>query len=98
MHTVLWSYRVVPGREAEFEALYRGDGDWAELFRHDPAYLGTELLRDTADGSRYLTIDRWHSRAAYETFLGSATTAYAALDRRGDAVTLEETRLGAIDD
>jgi heme-degrading monooxygenase HmoA len=98
MHTVLWSYRVLPGREAEFEALYRSDGDWAGLFRRDPAYLGTELLRDTADGSHYLTIDRWHSRAAYEAFLESAAAAYAALDRRGDGLTLEETPIGAVDE
>ena len=98
MHVVLWSYRVVPGREDEFEALYHGDGDWARLFRRDPAYLGTELLRDTGDRSHYVTIDRWRTRAAYDAFLASAHAGYAALDRLGDALTLEERPLGAIDD
>jgi len=98
MHVVLWSYRVVPGREDEFEALYRSDGEWARLFRRDPAYLGTELLRDTADRSHYLTIDRWRTRVAYDAFLASAHAGYAALDRLGDTLTLEETPLGAIDD
>ena len=98
MHVVFWSYRVVPGREGEFEALYQGDGEWARLFRRDPAYLGTELLRDTSDHSRYLTIDRWRTRAAYDAFLASAHAGYAALDRLGDELTVEESPLGAIDD
>ncbi len=44
---------------------------------------------------RYLTIDRWRSRAAYEAFLRSTEPLYAALDRRGDALTVSEHRLGA---
>ncbi len=45
----------------------------------------------------YLTIDRWRSRAAYEAFVRAAGPAYAALDRRGDALTVRERRLGAFD-
>lgn len=97
MHAVLWSYRVAPGAAPAFEALYGHDGGWARLFRRDPAYLGTDLLRDTADAARYLTIDRWTDRAAYEAFRQSAAAAYAALDREGDALTLEETALGGFD-
>jgi hypothetical protein len=46
----------------------------------------------------YLTIDRWVSRAAYETFVQADPAAYAALDRRGDALTVRERRLGSFDD
>jgi heme-degrading monooxygenase HmoA len=98
MHLVFWRYRIAPGAAAAFEALYGSDGDWARLFRRDPAYRGTELLRDTADDDCYLTVDRWDSRAAYEAFLQAARADYAGLDRRGDALTIEEARLGAVDD
>ena len=43
----------------------------------------------------YLTIDRWRSRAAYDAFVHASGPAYAALDRRGDALTVNEHRLGA---
>ena len=31
MHVVLWSYRVVPGREDEFEALYYSTRHYVRL-------------------------------------------------------------------
>ena len=96
MHAVVWRYRVAPGREAAFEALYGGDGDWARLFRRSDAYLGTDLYRDAAHPGLYLTIDRWTSHAAYEDFLQRARDDYAALDARGDALTVDETRLGVL--
>jgi heme-degrading monooxygenase HmoA len=98
MHAVVWSYRVAPGRDAEFERLYGADGAWAQLFRRSTDYLGTDLYRDTRQPDRYLTVDRWTSRAAYEAFLQAARADYAALDARGDALTVEETRLGALEE
>jgi hypothetical protein len=46
----------------------------------------------------YLTIERWVSRAPYEAFVvRAAGPTYAALDRRGDALTVRERRLGSFD-
>jgi heme-degrading monooxygenase HmoA len=98
MYAVVWTYRALRGREREFERMYAADGDWARLFRRSADYLGTELFRDTADEARYLTMDRWTSRTAYEDFLQTARDDYAALDARGDALTVEETRLGVLAD
>jgi heme-degrading monooxygenase HmoA len=98
MHAVVWRYRVAAGREAEFEILYGADGDWARLFRRSEDYVGTDLYRDAAHPDRYLTVDRWTSRAAYEEFLQRTREDYAALDARGDALTVEETRLGVLED
>ena len=97
MHVIVWSYRVAPGCEAEFQALYAADGDWSRLFARSPSYLGTQLLRDAAETSRFVTIDRWRSREDYEAFLESDRSDYAMLDARGDALTVEETRIGALD-
>ncbi|MFL5124379.1 MAG: putative quinol monooxygenase [Microvirga sp.] len=97
MHAVVWRYRAAPGREAEFESLYGAEGGWARLFRGSRDYLGTDLYRDTAQAGVYLTIDRWTSATAYDDFLQRARDAYAALDARGDALTVEEIRLGTLD-
>jgi heme-degrading monooxygenase HmoA len=88
---------VVAGRGPAFEALYGSDGGWARLFAQSPAYLGTRLLRDVDDAACYATFDRWRSLAAYEAFLRDHRDAYAELDRQGDALTCEETRLGAFE-
>ncbi len=97
MYAVVWEYEVRPEHAAAFEALYGADGDWARLFRRADGYLETRLYRDAARPMLYLTIDRWLSRAAYEAFARAAGPAYAALDRRGDALTVRERHLGAFD-
>lgn len=98
MHAVVWRYRVRSGCEHAFAALYGSDGDWARLFRASPDYLGTTLYRDVDCEGAYLTIDRWRTRVVYEAFVQAHRDDYAALDARGDALTMEEKRLGALDD
>ena len=98
MVAIAWSYRVLPGCEPAFEALYATDGAWARLFARSPAYLGTRLLRDVDDAACYTTLDHWRSRTDYDAFLRDHRDAYAALDREGDALTCEETRIGVIED
>jgi heme-degrading monooxygenase HmoA len=53
----------------EFERAYGPDGEWAEFFRDGDGYIGTELLRDVENPGRYLVIDRWESREAYQRFV-----------------------------
>ena len=90
MFGVIWSYRVQPGREEQFEAAYGPEGPWARLFRVAPAYRGVELLRSASDGE-YLTIDRWASAADYEKFLKACGDEYARIDRACEALTVQET-------
>jgi heme-degrading monooxygenase HmoA len=70
------------GRDA-FEAVYGPEGEWARFFAAGDGYRGTELLRA---GERYLLIDRWSSRGAYEAFLAEHADEYAR--RNEDARTL----------
>ena len=95
MHVILWRFRAVPGREAEFEAAFGDDGMWVRLFRTAQGFLGSELMRGT-DGM-YLTIDRWVSEDAYRAFRDAQAEAYAAVDAHGEALTIEETLIGAIE-
>lgn len=53
----------------EFERAYGPEGEWAEFFRGGAGFVGTELLRDVENPGRYLVIDRWESREAYQAFV-----------------------------
>ena len=97
MYEIFWEYEVRPEQVAAFERLYGADGEWARLFRRADAYVETLLFRDTDRPTRYLTVDRWRSRAAFDAFVDAASSAYAALDHRGVALTVRERRLGAFD-
>jgi heme-degrading monooxygenase HmoA len=68
------------------------------LFGQADGYVETLLFRDTDRSTRYLTIDRWRSRTAYEAFVSSSRSLYAALDQRGDALTVSERRVGTFSD
>jgi heme-degrading monooxygenase HmoA len=97
VYEILWEYEVRPEQVAAFERLYGADGEWARLFRQADGYVETLLFRDTDRPTRYLTVDRWQSRAAFDACVDAASSAYAALDRQGDALTVREHRLGAFD-
>ena len=83
-HVRVWKFRPPPERAEEFAAGYASDGAWSRLFRQAEGFVATELYRPTQQGGWWLTIDRWRSRAAYEAFVSSSKSLYAALDRRGD--------------
>ena len=95
MHVILWRFRAVPGLEAEFEAAYGDDGAWVRLFRTGRGFLGSELMRGT-DGT-YLAIDRWVSEDDYRAFRDAHAEAYAAIDLRCEALTVEETLIGSVE-
>jgi heme-degrading monooxygenase HmoA len=95
IYTLIWEFQVRAGKESEFERVYGPQGDWARFFAQSHEYLGTELHRDAITKSRYVTIDRWNSREAYETFRSQHAAAYQELDARCEALTERETPLGA---
>ena len=93
-YATLWEFDVAPARQAEFEAHYGPDGSWARLFRLADGYLGTELLRDRANSLRYVTIDRWESREAWQSFRRAHGAEYERLDREFGSLTTREAPLG----
>ena len=97
MYAILWRFRPLLGRESEFENAYGPTGDWALLFRKGDGYLGTELLRHSDDPREYLTVDRWVSPDAYETFLDRFDSEYRQLDNRLKELTEEEILLGTFE-
>src|SRR5262245_52732503 len=91
-YVIVWEFEVRSGREAEFEAAYGPEGDWARLFRQGAGYRGTELLR--ASERRYVTVDRWAARDDFERFRDAHREEYDAIDRRCEDLTVSESPLG----
>ena len=94
---VVWEFEPRPDAVPEFTRAYAPDGVWAPLFRRSPDYLGSELLRDLDQPSRYVTIDRWTSRAAYDRFRAERAAEYRTLDAECERLTAHEAFLGAFD-
>jgi hypothetical protein len=94
MFVALWEYEVKPGGEERFENAYGPDGDWVRLFRKDPHYYETRLVRDAFQRGVFLTMDFWESRGAYEEFMAGHRTEYAAIDTMWEDLTVKERRIG----
>ena len=87
MFVRIWMFRPRSGFEREFEAIYGNTGEWTRLFELGDGYLGTELHRVADEPPEYRTIDRWESRAAWETFRERYKAPYESLDERAARVT-----------
>src|SRR5262245_35054766 len=95
MYLVVWEFRVTSEQEAAFRLASGPEGEWVRLFRTGAGYLGTELLQDERDKHRYLTVDRWSSRAAHDAFRAGWPEEYRALDQAFAALTEHETQIGS---
>lgn len=90
----LWEYEVADGRLDEFLRAYAPDGLWAQLFRRAPGHLRTELFRDRARPSRFVTLDYWESEPAWRLFRERFAAEYEALDARCEELTVREAEVG----
>jgi heme-degrading monooxygenase HmoA len=101
MYRIVWEYDVRPAEVAQFEQVYGPEGLWAKFFRNSTDYVGTELFRNLGSGEaahRYITLDRWRSRAAYEAFRKTFAADYAQLDEWCERLVEHERTLGVTDD
>jgi heme-degrading monooxygenase HmoA len=96
-YVVVWEFRPRPGMETAFEHTYGPRGSWAQLFSKGKGFVATELNRDMKDSSRYLTLDFWESKDAYNAFRAKHADDYAAIDRECEALTWEEKQIGAFE-
>jgi len=92
MIEILWEFVVRKECKEEFEKQYSTSGAWTEFFRRSPAYQGVKLL--AGEANRYLTVDRWDSREAYEEFRMANRQEYSDLDEKFEALTISERCLG----
>lgn len=78
----------------DFCELYGPRGAWVALFRRAPGYLDTELIVDRNQRSRFVTIDRWESKEAFDSFRTKFGTDFDHIDRLGEELIERETMLG----
>ena len=93
-YLIVWEFRVKAGLEERFTEVYGPEGIWVQFFRRGRGYITTELLRDSKDSKRYLTLDFWTSRAAYEHFREQHLAEYQQIDRQCEEMTETESELG----
>ena len=93
-YLIIWEFRVRAGVERRFEEAYGPQGDWAQFFARGAGYVRTELNHDLKDSRRYVTLDFWVSREAYESFRREYTAEYKALDQEFEKMTEEELEVG----
>lgn len=93
----IWEYRVRPGRGRDFEEAYGAGGPWVALFERAPGYRRTELYRIRRAVDRYLTIDYWVSREAWQAFRETFSAEFEALDARCEELTIEEREIAQLD-
>lgn len=94
--TTIWEFTVPPANAVAFEAAYGPSGDWARLFLGQPGYLGTRLLRDLGDPTRFVTLDSWTSDEHFAEFLSRHGAEYHELDRVTEGLATEERHLGSL--
>lgn len=91
---IAWEFRPRPGVERRFEEAYGPQGVWARLFTRAEGFVGTKLTRDAKDASRYVTLDLWVSREAYEQFHSEYAGEYRSIDAECEGLTERETEIG----
>ena len=95
MLVLVFSYEA---REpAEFESVYGPEGEWSDFFRGGAGFVGTELLRDVEVPGRYLVIDRWESREAYQAFVDAHRDEYMQRVDETAFHHVQELRLGTFE-
>ncbi len=97
MYIIIWQYHVKEGQVPEFQRNYASNGAWAELFQKADGFLGTELASHHENPARCLTIDRWSSKEAYESFKAKYDQEYHALDAQCEELTDMERLLGGFE-
>jgi hypothetical protein len=92
--TAVWEFQVKPESVAAFEKIYGPDGAWAQLFRQNTDYRGTEIIRDLDRPGRYLTLDHWTSLESLRRLKQDHYVEYEALDKQCESLTEREGFLG----
>ena len=92
--TAVWEFYVRSDKCRAFEKAYGPNGDWAKLFGQGEGYIRTELIRDPKTPGRYVTVDFWKSRQAFERFKKQNIAAYKALDKKCNSLTKSEKLIG----
>lgn len=93
-YVYIWQYLVNPKYLKEFNEFYGPLGIWNQFFKLSVSYIKTEILVDTANKFKFITIDYWHSKVDYNDFITINEKKYFEIDQKCDKFTLEELKIG----
>jgi hypothetical protein len=93
MIIIIWEFKVKLEKIVIFEEFYAAKGKWAKLFAQSKDFGGIELLKNR-ETETYLTIDRWASLEAFDTFKFKFKKEYQELDEICEDFTISEKKLG----
>lgn len=91
---IIWEFTTSRELRVDFETAYGPDGIWAQLFRRDPAYRQTLLLKSAEGPARYLTVDLWEDRNSYLSFKDRSADDYHRIDKECEKLTTSERQIG----
>ncbi|BDD86534.1 antibiotic biosynthesis monooxygenase family protein [Desulfofustis limnaeus] len=94
---VIWEFIVRDEYLEQFVHAYSSGGAWALLFEKYTGYLKTELIIDTANAHRFITIDYWDSFDSYMDMKNNCSTSYQSLDDTCAVYTVKETFIGVFE-
>jgi len=94
---IVWEFTVPRDHLAALERAYGGEGLWVGLFRRDPAYRETILVKDSAQSGRYLTIDVWEDKDSYLGFKDRFANDYEKIDKECERLTSAERQIGTFE-
>jgi heme-degrading monooxygenase HmoA len=94
-YDIIWEFRVPPDRRRDFEEAYGANGVWAELFGRSNGFIEVRLFASPDEPGRYLTMDRWATREAFDAFHQEFGTEYDFLDKLHEGIAVTESRVGA---
>ena len=97
MFSYVWEYHVHPAHLEAFLEHYRPCGTWTTLFSRGAGYVGTQLVQDRVDATRFLTIDTWSSAEAHAAFRRQFEAEFEQLDATCAAFTRSERHVGDFD-
>src|SRR5947209_19659689 len=80
--------------ESLFEAQCGSNSEWVRLFEQSKDFMSTELIVDADSTGRYMTLDFWTSRQAYEQCRHQHTAEYKQIDAQCGQLTVSETEIG----
>ncbi|MEQ8362836.1 MAG: antibiotic biosynthesis monooxygenase family protein [Cyclobacteriaceae bacterium] len=92
--TYIWEYRVKPEHVDAFEHAYGSNGDWVRLFKKGTGHISTELHQDINHSDRFITIDCWTSKEAFDKFKKQFHEEFKTLDERFETFTTSEKHIG----
>ena len=95
MYCLVWKYKV-SSNQAKFEEEYSRNGSWFKFFEASEDYLGHDLMK-SGDGSTYILVDKWMSKADFQDFVDEHKAEYEQLNEKCKELYDSEETLGEFD-